>query len=315
MAELTAVPRTADPAGLEAALGTLELTIRHRIDGLLHGNHLGLVPGPGTEPGEARNYVPGDDVRRMDWAITARTAQPHIRQTIADRELETWLAIDLSASMDFGTAHCEKRDLAVVAAAVFAQLTRGGGNRIGAVVATGDGIVRIPARGGLAAARQLVRAIARTPQGLAGQRADLGSALEQLRRPPRRAGLVVAVSDFLGPTDWERAMRALTLRHDLLAVSISDPRDLVLPAVGLVTLLDPETGRSRQVRTDRILRARFAEAARAHGDEVAAVLRRSGVPQLALSTDRDWVTDVLRFVMRRKRGWDGAAASIPPVGA
>lgn len=309
MADLAPVPHLADPDGLEAALATLELTIRHRVDGLLHGNHLGLVPGPGTEPGEARLYVPGDDVRRMDWAITARTMQPHIRQTIADRELETWLALDLSASMDFGTARCEKRDLAVVAAAVFAQLTSGGGNRIGAVIGTGDGITRVPARAGLVAARQLVRTIARTPRSRPGGRADLRGALEQLRRPPRRAGLVVAISDFLGPLDWQRAMRALAIRHDVLAVSISDPRDLQLPPVGLVTLADPESGRTKQVRTTRELRARFADAAAAQQHEVTAALRRIGVPQLSLSTDRDWIADVLRFVRYRKSGWDGAALS------
>ncbi|MFN2535641.1 MAG: DUF58 domain-containing protein, partial [Pseudonocardiaceae bacterium] len=98
---------------MEAGLRALELTVRRRLDGLLQGNHLGLVPGPGTEPGEARHYQPGDDVRRMDWAVTARTTEPHIRDTVADRELETWLAVDLSASLDFGTAECDKRELAV----------------------------------------------------------------------------------------------------------------------------------------------------------------------------------------------------------
>src|SRR5690606_21410066 len=144
---------------MEAALRTLELTVRRRLDGLLQGNHLGLVPGPGTEPGEARPYQPGDDVRRMDWAVTARTTEPHIRETVADRELETWVVVDLSPSLDFGTAACEKRELAVAAVAAVAHLTRGGGNRIGAVVATGERIDRIPPRGGLAYARSLVRRI------------------------------------------------------------------------------------------------------------------------------------------------------------
>ncbi|MGZ4560011.1 MAG: DUF58 domain-containing protein, partial [Mycobacteriaceae bacterium] len=98
---------------LAAALRTLELTVRHRLEGLLQGNHLGLVPGPGSEPGEARTYQPGDDVRQMDWSVTARTTEAHIRQSVADRELETWVVLDLSPSLDFGTAACEKRDLAV----------------------------------------------------------------------------------------------------------------------------------------------------------------------------------------------------------
>ena len=133
---------------IEAALRSLELTVRGRLDGLLQGNHLGLVPGPGSEPGEARIYQPGDDVRRMDWAVTARTTLPHVRQTVADRELETWVVMDLSPSLDFGTAACEKRDLAVAALAAVTHLTAGGGNRIGVLVSTGEQTVRIPARGG-----------------------------------------------------------------------------------------------------------------------------------------------------------------------
>ena len=123
---------------LSAALRKLELTVRRKLDGVLHGDHLGLIPGPGSEPGESRIYQPGDDVRRMDWSVTARTTHPHVRQMIADRELETWLVVDMSASLDFGTTGCEKRDLAVAAAAAITFLNSGGGNRLGAIIANGD---------------------------------------------------------------------------------------------------------------------------------------------------------------------------------
>lgn len=302
------IPATSDPAEVDAALLQLELTVRRRIDGVLHGNHLGLVPGPGSEPGDVRPYVAGDDVRRMDWAVTARTTVPHIRQSVADRELEVWLAVDLSASMDFGTARCEKRDMAVAASAMIAHLTRGGGNRLGVVVAAGDAVRRLPPRGGRDAIRHTLRTIALTPRSAPGQRADLAGALEQLRRPPRRRGLVVAVSDFLGSLDWERPLTALAARHELVAVQISDPRDRELPAVGYVTLVDPETGRRKEVRTTRALRERFGAAAKDHQAAVAAALRRAGAPVLSLSTDRDWVADVVRFVVARKRGWTGASA-------
>src|SRR5699024_658327 len=118
---------------LAAALQTLELTIRRRLDGLLHGSYQGLLPGPGSEPGEAREYQPGDDVRLMDWSVTARTTVPHVRMPVADRELETWLVIDLSASLDFGTVGGVKRDLAIAAAAAMTHLTMRGGNRVGAI--------------------------------------------------------------------------------------------------------------------------------------------------------------------------------------
>lgn len=293
---------------LDAALRTLELDVRRKLDGLLQGNHLGLVPGPGTEAGEARPYQPGDDVRRMDWAVTARTTEPHIRDTVADRELETWLAVDLSPSLDFGTAACEKRELAVAAVAAVTHLTRGGGNRIGAVVATGERTTRIPARGGVAHARGLIRRVAETPRAPEGTRGDLRDALEQLRRPPRRRGLAVVVSDFLGRLDWERSLRAIGGRHDLLAVEVLDPRDIELPDVGTVVLADPESGRQREVRTTALLRKEFAAAAGEHREQVAAALRRCGCGQLVLRTDRDWVADVVRFVVARKRRWSGGVA-------
>ncbi|RRO20742.1 DUF58 domain-containing protein [Saccharopolyspora rhizosphaerae] len=293
---------------MEVALRALELSVRGRLDGLLQGNHLGLVPGPGSEPGEARSYQPGDDVRRMDWAVTARTAEPHIRQTIADRELETWVGVDLSASLDFGTAACDKRELAVAALAAVMFLTSGGGNRIGAVVDNGTGQHRLPARGGAAHARALLKKVAETPRAPEGTRGDLASLLESLRRPPRRRGLAVVISDFLGPTDWQRALRGLGARHSLLAIEVIDPRDVELPDVGTVLLSDPESGKRREVHTTPVLRKEFAAAAAAHREDVAAVLRRAGCAHLVLRTDSDWIADVVRFVMARKRGWSGGGA-------
>ncbi|RSM58840.1 DUF58 domain-containing protein [Amycolatopsis sp. WAC 01376] len=294
---------------MEAGLRTLELDVRRRLDGLLQGNHLGLVPGPGSEPGEARPYQPGDDVRRMDWAVTARTTSPHIRETVADRELETWLVADVSASLDFGTALCEKRDLVVCATAAVAHLTGGGGNRIGALVSNGAGsITRIPARGGLPHARGLVRKIAETPRAEEGVRGDLAAALEKLRRPPRRRGLAVVMSDFLGDMEWQRPLRALGGHHDLIAIEVLDPRDIDLPDVGTVVLADPETGKQREVHASALLRKEFGAAAHAHRQEVAAALRRAGAAHLVLRTDSDWIADMVRFVVARKRRWSGGVA-------
>jgi len=293
---------------MEAALRMLELEVRRRLDGLLQGNHLGLVPGPGSEPGEARTYQPGDDVRRMDWAVTARTTVPHIRETVADRELETWMAIDLSPSLDFGTAACEKRDLVIAATAAVAHLTRGGGNRIGAAVSTGADSLRIPARGGLAHARGMIRKIAEIPRAGEGTRGDLTALLEQLRRPPRRRGLIVVVSDFLGGMEWQRPLRALSARHDIVAIEVVDPRDVDLPEVGTVVLSDPETGRQREVTASALLRKEFNAAAAEHRAEVAAGLRRAGAGHLVLRTDSDWIADTVRFVVARKRRWSGGVA-------
>ncbi|MCX5046644.1 DUF58 domain-containing protein [Aldersonia sp. NBC_00410] len=295
---------------LSAALRTLELTVRRRLDGVLHGDHLGLIPGPGSEPGDARLYQPGDDVRQMDWSVTARTTHPHVRQMVADRELETWMVADLSASLDFGTTGCEKRDLVVAAAAAITFLTSGGGNRIGAVVATGADTVRMPARSGRVHAQAMLRKMATTPRAPDGVRGDLRGAIESLRRPQRKRGLAVVISDFLGPIDWQRSLRAVAARHDVLAVEVLDPRDLELPDVEDIVLHDPETGRTREFTVTPKLRADFAEAAQRHRDEVELVLRSCGAPVLTLRTDRDWITDVVRFVSTRRHTF-GAASKVP----
>ncbi|WP_036527681.1 DUF58 domain-containing protein [Nocardia sp. CNY236] len=300
----------ADPQ-LSAALKTLELTVRRRLDGVLHGDHLGLIPGPGSEPGEARAYQPGDDVRQMDWSVTARTTHPHVRQMIADRELETWLVVDLSASLDFGTAACQKRDLAVAAAAAVTYLTGGGGNRIGAVVATGERLVRIPARSGRVHAQSLLRMIATTPHPRDGVRGDLRSGIEALRRPQRKRGLAVIISDFLGDIGWQRSLRAISARHDLLAVEVLDPRDLALPDIGDVVLHDPETGRTREFSVTPTLRADFAAAAQHHRQRVEQALRGCGAPVLPLRTDRDWIADVVRFVSTRRRNFGAPTGRVP----
>lgn len=290
-----------DPA-LSAALRKLELTVRRKLDGVLHGDHLGLIPGPGSEPGESRIYQPGDDVRRMDWSVTARTTVPHVREMIADRELETWLVVDMSASLDFGTAGCEKRDLAVAAAASIAFLNSGGGNRLGAVISNGEIMRRVPALSGRMHEQDLLRTIATTPKAAPGVRGNLAEAIDALRRPERRRGMVVVISDFLGPIDWMRPLRAIAGRHEVLGIEVLDPRDVELPDVGDVILQDTETGVTREFTIDAQLREDFERAAAQHRAEVARTLRRCGAPLLSLRTDRDWIADVVRFVASRRRG-------------
>jgi uncharacterized protein (DUF58 family) len=189
------------------------------------------------------------------------------------------------------------------------HLTRGGGNRIGAVVSTGKNTTRIPARGGLAYARGLIRKVAETPSAPEGTPGDLAELLEQLRRPPRRRGLIVVFSDFIGDITWQRALRGLSGRHDLICVEVVDPRDLDLPEVGSVVLADPETGRQREVEATPLLRREFAAAAAQHRAEVAAAIRRAGAGHLVLRTDSDWVADTVRFVVARKRRWSGGGTA------
>ncbi|WP_319462163.1 DUF58 domain-containing protein [Micromonospora sp. RTP1Z1] len=299
-------------------LRRLELTVTRRLNGLLHGQHHGLLPGPGSEIAGSREYRPGEDeVRRMDWAVTARTTVPHVREVDADRELTTWLLVDASPSMEYGTAALDKRELAVAAVAAVGFLTAGVGNRLGAQVLGPDGLRRFPARSGRTHLFGLLRALLAAPRagGYDEETAPLVpptliDGLDGVQRAANRRGLVVVVSDFLdglpddpaGTPPWEAALRRLAVRHQVLAVEVTDPRELELPDVGLITLVDPETGRRREVWTgDRALRERYAEAAAAQRDQVRAALRRSGATHLALRTDRDWSVDIVRHVHSQRR--------------
>ncbi|MBG0816583.1 DUF58 domain-containing protein [Planomonospora sp. ID82291] len=296
----------------EQALRRLELAIVRRLDGLLHGAHQGLLPGPGSEAGDSRVYVPGeDDVRRMDWAVTARTSVPHVRDLVADRELETWVLADLSPSMDFGTAAVEKRELVIAAVGAIGFLTRRIGNRFGAYVLHDEYVHRMPARGGRPALYGLLHSLMDAPRGLpVADAPDLAEGVEVLASARRRRGLRVVVSDFLDAEpaldpglelSWERPMRRLAARHQVLAVEVIDPRELELPPVGLVSLTDPESGRGRQVRLTAKVRAAYARAAAVQREVNRMALRRCGAAHLVLRTDRDWVADIAQFVLRQRR--------------
>jgi uncharacterized protein (DUF58 family) len=221
---------------------------------------------------------------------------------IADRELETWLVVDLSASLDFGTVGCEKRDLAVAAAAAITFLNSGGGNRIGALIANGVTMTRVPARSGRQHEQTLLRTIATTPKAPTGVRGDLATAIDALRRPERRRGMAVIISDFLGPINWMRPLRAIAARHEILGIEVLDPRDVELPDVGDVVLQDAESGVTREFTIDAQLRDDFARAAAAQRAEVSRTIRSCGGPLMTLRTDRDWIADIVRFVESRRRG-------------
>jgi uncharacterized protein (DUF58 family) len=283
----------------QVPIARLELAVLRRLDGLLQGDHAGLFPGHGSETGEARPYVAGDDPRRMDWSVTARTGDPHVRDTIADHELELWVVLDTSPSLDFGTVNNTKAEVAWAAAGAVALLAAKGGNRVGVVAAGAERRI-VPARGGRAHVGAALAAL-RHAQERADGPGDLGKALTVLRRTAKRRGMVVVVSDFLDADGWERPLRALTTRHDVLALEVLDPRELELPDVGLLHLVDPETGRRRYVDTGSSkLRARYHEAAAAQRADLDRRLLTAGTDHLVLRTDRDWVVDLVRFVAGRR---------------
>jgi len=294
------------PLAPAAAARRLRLDVGHRLNGLLQGDHPGRQPGPGLEPAGARLYAPGDDVRRIDWGATARTGQTHLREGVADRELETTLVVDLTASMSFGTVRCEKRDLAVAVAAAVTHLSSGAGDRLGALVLTSDGARRVPPRSGRDAGLALLHLLLTIPRQ-DGPGPDLAAALAALSARPARRGLVVIVTDLVdtgGRADapgWARPLRLATQRHDVVVVEVLDPRELTLPPVGALRLVDPESGRQLEVHTTPALRQRYAAAAAARRAGHASVVRRTGAGHLVLRTDRDWLPDLARFLSTRRR--------------
>ena len=297
----------------EEILRRLTLDVTRKLDGMLHGDFMGLVPGRGSELGETRAYEPGDDVRRIDWNVTARMQAPYIRETIADRELEAWMLIDRSARLDFGTASCEKRDLVLAASAGVGLLTGRGGNRVGAMVLRGDEISTVPPRHGRTHLLGILDRVITSPREDGTGPSDLGAALKRIGAVAPRRGLVVVISDFLGDPDaWRTQLGTVALRHSVLCIEVVDPRELELPPVGLLQFVDPGTGATREVNTDDArTRARYAEAAARQRQEIASAIRSGGADHLVLRTDGDWLLDLARHVTRRRRRAEAMATKAP----
>lgn len=283
-----------------SVLRRLDLDINMRLDGLLQGDYRGLVPGHGSEPGETRRYAPGDDVRRIDWNVSARMVETYVRQTIADRELETAVAIDLTPSLDFGTADSEKRDLAAAATAAIGFLTLRIGNRFGAELIRPDGVESLPAKQGRANVLHIVEQVLTAPRAEQST-TTLAEGIARLHGPHRRRGLRAVISDFIDESDWRGELKRVSIRNQLIAVEVVDPRELELPNVGTLAVVDPETGQRREVHTQRRkVREAYATAAREQREEIAQTFRESRTNHLQLSTDRDWLFDVVRFVATQK---------------
>jgi uncharacterized protein (DUF58 family) len=305
MSRSAAPPSTAPTELLakSAVLRRLELEITRRLDGRLTGDYLSHAIGPGSERAGARKYEPGDDARRIDWSLTARSLDAHVRTTEADRELDTTVIVDRSPSLDFGTSRREKREVALATLAAFGLVTGRSGNRLSVLVAGGDELVSLPARQSRSATLAALSVVYDTPrrQERPAPEADLAAALTRVARTKRQRGQVVVASDFLDRSDWAGALRRLALHHHVVAVHITDPRELELAPVGMMTVRDVETGRQLHVQTNSTeLRARYAAAARARHDGIRASIRRAGAEYVHLSTARDWVLDLAQFLGRRK---------------
>jgi uncharacterized protein (DUF58 family) len=272
----------------QQVLRSLDLAVMKRIESLIPGEHMTPQTGQGTELAMVRPYHPGDDVRHIDWNATARMQEPYVRVHVGERALTTWLVLDLSASMQFGTADRRKADVAEGVALAIGHVATRRGNRLG-VLGYGAGDSRIiRPRQGRYGLLGLLAELRREGSGPEGQ--TLGRVLKGASAIGRQRGLVVIVSDFRGPRDWEPPLRELRARHGVLCVEVVDPREQELVPAGDLWLVDPESGRQVHVDTRRRkVRQRFAQAAAAEREEVRAAIRHAGADHLVLSTAGDWL--------------------------
>jgi uncharacterized protein (DUF58 family) len=296
-------PESPGPGPLsEGLLRALDLKLGRRIDGLLAGEHRTAALGVGTELAQIREWEPGDDVRRIDWNATARSGAVQVRVDVAERALTSWVLLDVSPSMRFGTADRRKWDVAEGVAVAVGHLASRRGNRVGVATFGGTTSLALRPRQGRVGLLGVLLAVRRDPETERVGPTSIGSALTQVARVARQRSLAVVVSDFRGPRDWRTPLLRLASRHAVAAVEIRDPREQELPDVGHVWLVDPETGRKLHVDTGRRrLRERFAETADAERADLARELASLGVPHVVLSTAGDWLRSFAVFIGGRRR--------------
>ncbi|VWX57176.1 ATPase [Burkholderiales bacterium 8X] len=292
--------------GAERALRRLEWTVIRRLDGLLQGDYRTLMRGTGLDLADLREYQHHDDVRHIDWNVTARLQTPHVRVFTEDREMAAWFVLDLSRSVDFGSGTKAKREISAGFVGVIARLLTRHGNRVGALVYGNDIEAVIPPRSGRRHVLHLLHAMERRAETKAApdqkgmtRLADLLKSAAALM--PRRSTVFV-VSDFLSEPGWERPLAQLTQRHEVVAVRLFDPLERELPDLGLVPLRDAETGEQVWVDThDAGFRKRFARIAAERETVLRDTFAKVGVDALELSTNDDLVASIVRFADMRKR--------------
>ncbi len=294
---------TASAQTPERILQRLEWQVIRRLDGQLQGDYRSLFYGYGVDFADLREYQPEDDIRYIDWNVTARMDAPYVRQYAEDREITAWFLLDLSPSVDFGSAQRQKRAVLVDLVATLSRLLTRHGNRVGAILYSGQIDQVIPARGGRNQVLHLVNDLLKQPQLASASFTDLVPLISGAQNALKRRSLVFLISDFISAPGWEGPLSLLNQRHEVLAVRLWDSREVDLPDIGLVIMEDAETGEQLYVDTsDSKFRARFKEAALGRELKLNQALKHAGVDLLSLSTEDDLVGGLARFAaLRRQR--------------
>jgi len=288
----------------ERILLKLDWNVVRRLDGLLQGDYRSLFYGFGVDFADLREYQPEDDIRYIDWNVTARMDTPYVRQYHEDRDITAWFLLDMSPSVDFGTlqTQVEKRTMLIDFVAVISRLLTRHGNRVGAMMFGSKIQHTVPARGGRLQVLRLVNDMLRQPRLSNIPTTKLKSFLDGALNSIKRRSLVFVISDFISEPGWEKPLSLLAQRHEVLAIRLHDPRETDLPDIGMVVLEDSETGEQLFVDThDKKFRKRFADAAQKREQDLKTAFKRSGVDVLSLSTDDDLVHEIVRLAKRRQQ--------------
>lgn len=286
----------------ERILLRLDWHVIRRLDGLFQGDYRSLLYGYGVDFADLREYQPGDDIRYIDWNVTARMDTPYVRQYVEDREITAWFLLDLSPSMAFGAPERQKQSLLVDFVTTMARLLTRNGNRVGAIFYDNRLELTIPPRGGRTQVLRLVNDLLERQPAPGNKVTDLKPMLDNALNTIKKRSLIFVISDFICVPGWEKSLNLLHRRHDLLAIRLWDRREAELPDVGLVLVEDAETGEQLYVDTrDKKFRQRFNQAARAREADLSQTFKRAGVDMLSLSTEEDMVRAIVRFAALRKR--------------
>jgi uncharacterized protein (DUF58 family) len=286
----------------ERILHRLDWQVIRRLDGLLQGDYRSLFRGFGVDFADLREYQPGDDIRYIDWNVSARMNTPYIRQYMEDREVIAWFLLDLSPSVDFGTLENQKRNVLIDFVATLARLLTRHGNRVGAMM-FGSAIQRtVPARSGRLQVLRIINDLLNQPRLNHSSMTDLSVLLKGGLHSIKKRSLVFVVSDFISTPGWERTLSLLSQRHEVIAIHLWDPREMDLPDIGPIVMEDAETGEQLYVDThDKKFRKRFHEAAQQRELALNDSFKRAGVDVLPLSTEEDLIHAIVRFVMMRRQ--------------
>lgn len=295
----------------ERILQRLDWQVIRRLDGQLQGDYRSLFYGFGVDFADLREYQPEDDIRYIDWNVTARMNTPYVRKYMEDREISAWFLLDLSPSVDFGARTTLKRSVLVDFVTTLARLLTRHGNRVGAIL-YGARIERtIPAGGGRLQVLRLINDLLKLPPLPRAPFTDLSPLLKGALNAIRKRSLVFVVSDFISSPGWELPLALLNQRHEVLAVRLWDPSEMELPDIGPAIMEDSETGEQLYVDThDKKFRARYAQAARKRETALEAAFKQAGVDMLSLSTEEDLVKAIVKFAMLRKQRWQGARIAV-----